>query len=338
MSKKLPTSRRTFVKGTAASAAIAPFFIGRSAKASESIVVKVATVAPRDTIWGKLAKKLAKHGEKQSGGILDFKVYFGGGLGPEKSTAEGCRAARYQMWAGSCGGLAGIVPELSAFELPYLTKGPKDAQRRLLANRQLVHDILWDKGFKLIMFSENGLQGTGTNRPVESPADMKGLKIRTLESKVHMDWIAAQGGQPLPMGVTEVLPSLQTGVIDGFTNTPLFATAAGWLSGISHWTTTEHCHQPAVVVAARKFYESLTPELQEAIGIGSEELLKIEDRGFRQLNASRQQFVQNIVDLGVELHKPDLSPWKKLAKGVHEKFRKRTTKQGVALLKGIQEA
>lgn len=334
--KKPSTSRRTFVKGTAASAAIAPFFIGRSAKAAT--IVKVATVAPKDTVWGKQARDLSKHGEKLSGGLFDFKIYFGGGLGSEKATAEACKAARYQIWAGSCGGLAGIVPELSAFELPFMASSAKVAQKKLLANRELVHDILWDKGFKLLMFSENGIQGTGTNRAVESPADMKGLKIRTLESQVHMDWIAAQGAQPSPMGVTEVLPSLQTGVIDGFTNTPLFATAAAWLTGITHWTRTEHCYQPAVVVASRKFYESLTPELQEALGAGSPELLKIEDRGLRRLNASREQFVQNIVDLGVELHEPDLAPWKKLAAGVHKKFKKRTTKQGVALLAGINKA
>ncbi len=334
--KKLPTSRRALLKGTAATAAIAPFFIGRSARAKT--VVKVATVAPRNTVWGNIAGKLKKFVEERSAGEMDVKVYFGGGMGDEKSTAEACKAGRCQMYAGSCGGISGLVPELSAFELPFITNGPKDAQRRLLANRELVHDILWDKGFKLVMLSENGIQGTGTNRAVEKPSDMKGLKIRTLESQVHIDWVNAQGANASPMGVTEVLPSLQTGVIDGFTNTPLFATAAGWVSGITHWTATQHCHQPAVVVASRKFWESLSPELQEAMGVETDDMRKIENRGFRRLNASRQQFQQNIVDMGVELHQPDLAPWKKLAAGVHKKYRGRTTKQGRKLMDGIKKA
>ena len=333
--KKLSTSRRTLLKGTAASAAIAPFFIGRSAKAADTIVVKVATVAPRDTFWGRLASKFSKHVEKRSAGAIDVKTFFGGALGSEQAAAEMALLGKVEIYAGSMGGASQIVPELAAFELPYLMSSRKVGQKALVANRTLVHDIMWDAGFKLVMFSENGMQDIGVNRPVEKPSDLKGLKIRALESQVHMDTIKSWGASASPMGTTEVLPSLQTGVIDGFTNTALFALAAAWLTGVTHWTVSQHCYQPAVVAISRKFWEGLAPELQEAFGLESEEVEKMQKRGFVGLDAMESQLRQNIVDLGIELHEPDLEPWRKLAPAVHKEFRKQTTKQGKALLDAI---
>lgn len=337
--KKTSTSRRTFVKGTAASAAIAPFFIGRSAKAAEAThTLRVATVAPRATPWGKLADGLRDEVKERSAGEVKLKIHYGGALGPEQAMAEATGAGTNDIYAGSVGGMAKIVPELSALELPYIVSSPKQGQKVLEANHTLIHDILWEKGFKLMLFSENGTQDIGSTRPIEKPSDMKGLKMRSLQSQVHIDTIEATGASALPMSVTEVLPSLKTQVIDGFTNTALFATAAGWSSGITDWTVSQHCYQPAVVVMSRLIWEKLPAEVQEAMGLESDELKKLQSRTFRRLHAMGPQLLQNITDLGITVHKPDLAPWQAIAGKVEAKFKKRTAKQGVALLKGIKKA
>lgn len=337
--KKLQTSRRKLLKGTAASAAIAPFFIGRSALAAEpEWTLKCATVAPSGTPWADLAKRLSKLVSKRTEERVKVKVYLGGARGDEQSVAEKTKAGTNDIFAGSFGGMSKIVPELSALELPYIVKNAKQGRKVLAANRQIIHDILWDRGYKLWFFSENGTQDIGSTRPVEKPSDMKGLKIRTLESDVHINFVKAVGASAFPMGVTEVLPSLQTGVIDGFTNTKIFGTAAGWTSAITHWTTSAHCWQPALVAMSRKVYEGLPAEITEAISGEDEEILKLQKRTNRRLDAMKPQLLQNIKDLGIEVIEPDLSAWRKVAGGVHKKFEKASTKQGVALLKGIKKA
>ncbi|MCR9161806.1 MAG: TRAP transporter substrate-binding protein [Nannocystaceae bacterium] len=337
--KKLQTSRRTLLKGAGASAAIAPFFIGRSANAADpEWTLKCATVAPGDTPWGHLARNLGKLVTKRTDGRVKIKVFLGGALGNEQSVVEQTGAGKIAIFAGSFGGMSKIVPELSALELPYIVKSAKQGRKVLAANRQIIHDILWDRGFKLWFFSENGTQDIGSTRAIESPSDMKGLKIRTLESDVHIDFVKAAGASASPMGVTEVLPSLQTGVIDGFTNTKIFGTAAGWTSAITHWTVSAHCWQPALVAMSRKVYETLPKEITEAISGEDEELVKLQTRTNRRLDAMKPQLLQNIKDLGIEVIEPDLAPWRKLAGGVHGKFEKATTKQGKALLKGIKKA
>ncbi|MGH1341449.1 MAG: TRAP transporter substrate-binding protein [Nannocystales bacterium] len=337
--KKLPTSRRTFVKGTAASAAIAPFFIGRSAKAAEpDWTLTLGTVAPRDTPWGGMATRISKLMTEKTGGKVKLKTFFGGSRGTEQTVAASTAAGTMAIFAGSFGGLGKIIPELGVFELPFIMSSAKQGRKVVDANRTLIHDLLWERGFKLMMFSENGSQDIGTTRPVEKPSDMKGLKIRTLESQVHIDTVEATGATAVPMGVTEVLPSLQTGVIDGLTNTALFATAANWTSGLADWTVTHHCWQPAVVAMSRLVWEKLPAEIQEAMGLESAELAKIKTRTDRKLDAMAPQLLQNIADLGITVHKPDLAPWKTIAGKVQAKFDKRTTKYGRALLKGIKKA
>lgn len=337
--KKLPTSRRTFVKGTAASAAIAPFFIGRSAKADEpKHTITLGTVAPKDTPWGAMAKKISDLLKERTGGDVKLKPYYGGSRGTEQTVAAATAQGNMGIFAGSFGGLGKIIPELGVFELPYIMSSAKQGRKVVDANRTLIHDLLWERGFKLMMFSENGIQDLGTTRPVEKPSDMKGLKIRTLESQVHIDTVEATGATALPMGVTEVLPSLQTGVIDGVTNTTLFATAATWTTGLKYWTVSQHCYQPAVVAMSRLVWEKLPAEIQEAMGLESDELAKIKTRTDRKLDAMGPQLLQNIADVGITVYKPDLAPWRKIAGKVQGQFSKRTTKHGRALLDGIKKA
>jgi TRAP-type C4-dicarboxylate transport system substrate-binding protein len=339
--KKPTTSRRTFVRGTAATAAIAPFFIGRSAKAAmePELTIKFATVAPTGTPWEKLASRFKKHVKKVSEGRIKVKSYMGGALGGEAETAAACKAGRIGGWGGSMGAMGSIVPELSCLELPYLFGSSKKAQKALQANRKLLHDLLWDRGFKLVMFAENGFRSLGTTFPVEKPSDLKGKKIRTQESKVHIDTFKGLGASPVPMGITEVLSALQTGVVEGYDNTKLFAFAAALYMSTTHWTETKHIYQPAAIVLSRKgAWDKMPTELQEALALESEAVMKMEDRGFRTVRALGPQLKQNFLDVGIEMHEPDLAAFRKVAGKVHKKFEGRTTKQGKALLKAIKAA
>jgi len=337
--KKLPTSRRTFVKGTAASAAIAPFFIGRSAKADEQHVMKIATVAPDGTPWIKQAKRMEKLVEKNSEGRIKVKMYKGGAMGGELETLKACKDGRIQCWAGSAGAVSSVVSSIGALELPYLFNSSKSAFKAMGANRTLLHDILWDNGFKLVMFAQNGYRELGLTFEAETPADLKGRKIRIQESKIYEDLFDAWGASGVSMGVTEVLSALQTGVIEGFDNTPLFSTAAGFNSAITHWTVSQHTFQPGLVVMSRKgFWDKLPAELQEALSLDSDDIMKIQDRGIRGVESLGPQVMQNLADMGIKIHKPDLGPWRKVASGVHDKYRKRTTKQGVALLDALKKS
>jgi len=348
-------TRRRFVQG----AAIAPFFIGRSASADDStIVMKLATVAPPGTPWASQIKKLKRKLAESTKDLpvkLKLKAWLGGGLGDEIQTAEACKRGAVQIFAGSIGALASAVPELEGIELPYLFSSAQ--QRVKIGDKthitinadkildEIVHErmeqLLWKAGFKLMFLAENGLRSIGSTFPITKLADLKGRKMRSQEAQTHLDTWRALGASPVPIAVTEVLSSLQTGVVDGFDNTPLFAFAASWHMGIGHYTLSEHIYQPGVAVASRKFWDKLDPALQ-AILIGSEE----EKRDFTldgrdAVRRMGPQLIENFKTSGItvtELSALEKTTFAGAAVKAHDAFAKRTTSEGKALLKAIKDA
>ncbi len=336
--KKTSATRRRFVQGTAAAAA-STFFIGRARADEPEFVLKVATVAPAGTPWAKQLSRLKKTIKTESEGRIKVKTYLGGALGDEIATAEATKRGTVQIFGGTAGALAQQIPELAVLELPYLFDKEKTADN-VLDNviRGDIHDLMWERGYKLLFFSENGYRSIGSSFPISSPADLANRKMRSQESDVHLNTWRALGGSPVPIAVTEVLSALQTGVVDGFDNTPLFAFAASWYQAITHFTLTEHIYQPGIVVASRKFWESLPADLQTIVQGDPAKLAKKGRRGVRSI---KDLLVQNFVDAGIELKKlssSERAAFKATAGQVHDKFRKSTTDAGKNLLDKIKKA
>ena len=257
---------------------------------------------------------------------MNVKTYLGGGLGGEIETAEATKRGTIAGWGGSMGALASAVPEVACFELPFLFKDSKQALKTLNSVRQQTHDLLWDRGYKLAFFSQNGFRSIGATKPVLTVKDLKGMKMRSQQNKVHLDTWRSWGASPVPMSVTEVLSSLQTGVIDGWDNTELFAFAAAWYVATTHFTRTRHIYQPAAIIYSKKWFESLPKELQEVLSSDSDEVLKMEKRSFRSVDAMGPQLVQNFRDAGIEVHELDdatRNKFRSATEGVKGKFKSR---------------
>ena len=227
-------------------------------------VAKVGSVAPEGTPWAVWLADYKKRTELEAGGALKMKLFLGGKLGGEKEMIEDAkRGGSVNIWGGSVGAMAGkFIPELNALELPYIFESSEEVDYVLNAITADVEKRLDKAGFKFIMWSENGWHGYAANKCLRTPADMKGLKMRSQESKVHMDTYQSFGASPVEMPVPEVLSALQTGVVDGYSNTPLFAFATGWYAATSHFSYTQHIYQPALLVASKKWFNSLPKELQ----------------------------------------------------------------------------
>ena len=301
--------------------------------------MKIASVAPPGTPWEKLVRKFEKLVEGGSEGKIQVKKYLGGGLGDEIKTAEACKRGKIQCWGGSMGALASAVPELECLELPYLFPSSKKAYSVLNTIRTQLGDLLMDRGYKLVVYSQNGFRSIGSTFEINEVKDLKGHKMRSLQNKVHLDTWKAFGASPVAMAITEVLSSLQTGVVDGYDNTELFSFAAAHYMATTHWTLTKHIYQPAAVVFSRKWWETLPAELQEVLNTEGEDFIKMEQRGFRSINAMTPQLVQNFRDAGIvvkDLDSSERKKWKAASSKVYGAFQKRTTDAGRALYKAIK--
>lgn len=320
--KPLETNRRNFIAGSAA--AVSTFFIGRPrAKAGEAeITLKFATVAPSGTPWSKHTSRLKKRVKEGTDGRVRIKVYLGGALGDEDSTVSRALRGGIAGGAWTSAAIASIIPELAALELPYLFPSLKAADD-ILDNK--VHgeiERMLDKaGFKLLFFSENGHRSIGTNFGfIKNTADLKGKKMRSQSHDVHINTWRALGASPEPITVTEVMTALQTGVVDGFDNTPLFTFAASWFQAITHFTLTRHSYQPAMALMHKGTWDALPKDVQELIAGDTKEESAY---GRKKVRAIKQQLIDNFGNAGINVHEPtssELAAFAKATKPTHKKF------------------
>ncbi len=324
------SSRRRFVTGAAASATAAAAGLSSSAWRTAAaaagpageLTLKLATVAPDGTPWAEQLQVYKQKVEAAAKGRLRVKLFLGGALGDENQTVAECRRGAIQLWGGTTGALASSVPEISVLELPYLFRNPEEADRVLDGVLAVdMRRLLAARGFVLLFWAENGYRSFGTKwGPVKGPADLKGHKMRSQESQVHLEMYRALGALPQPIAVTEVLPALQTGVVDGFDNTPLYAFAASWQLGIKHFSLSEHIYQPGVVLASKKEFDKLPADLQSAL---MADVAKIQADGRTAVRDMAPLLVDNFTNAKIPVYRltaAEKDAFAAATRGVHDKF------------------
>jgi tripartite ATP-independent transporter DctP family solute receptor len=151
--------------------------------------------------------------------------------------------------------------------LPYLWKdtntmfGALDGQMG-----QIIEPLLMEKGFKVLGWWDNGFRNVSNNkRPIKTPEDLKGLKLRTLPTKVHIAFFRALGVSPVPMDWAEVYPALQQGVVDGQENPPGIVFFEKLPEVQKYYSLTQHVNEPGNVLMSATSWGKLPADVQAAI-------------------------------------------------------------------------
>ncbi|MBI3071736.1 MAG: TRAP transporter substrate-binding protein [Deltaproteobacteria bacterium] len=327
-------ARRTTWAGCAL---IALTLAPESSHADAPVIVKIGTVAPEDTPWAKQAyrvKRQLEHGSKRR---LKVKVYLSAILGDEVSLVRQCRDGDIQVVGTSTGAFAAEIPEIGLLELPYLFLSQREADTVLDEMFDDFAALFRERGFILAYWTENGWRSFATkDRAIRSAADLAGLRMRAQESPVHVDLYKELGAIPRAIGVGEVLSSIQTGIVDGFDNTPLFTFATSWYQGIRHFTLTEHMYQPAMVVYSKKFVDSLPPALVPMLTAHRKRENAWARRGVRELTPA---LLRNFQRTGITVTRLTAAERAALARAmrpVHDRYRASVGPRGVALYDKVE--
>lgn len=306
--------------------------------AQEPITLKIATIAPDGTPWEKQLRQLKQHLEKASGGRFRVKVFMGGSLGGEKALVRRTAQGTIQVFGGSTAALASVVTELDVIESPYLFESYTQADG-ILDNvvRERANPLLTKRGFEFGLWAENGWRSMFTkDRRIQTPADLRGLRMRSQESPMHLAMYRALGANPVPIDATNVLTSLQTGVVDGFDNTQLFAFATSWYQGVHHYSSTQHIYQPGIVVYSKRWFDTLPADLQQVLRTLPPNLTV---DGRRQVRAMDPILTRNLQKAGVtvtELSAEQRAAFAQATRSVADRVAK--TADARALLRAIRDA
>jgi tripartite ATP-independent transporter DctP family solute receptor len=262
---------------------------------ADPVIAKVGSVAPEGTPWAEWLESVKTRMEKESNGQLKLRVFLSGKLGGEKEMVEDTKKGALNMFGGSVGALAAsLVPELNVFELPFIFSSDAEADYVMSKVRGDVSKLLDDRGFTMVMWAENGWHGYGVKgKCIEKLEDMKGKKMRSQESSIHLETYRAFGASPVEMPVPEVMTALQNNVVDGYSNTALFSFAVSWYNGIDSFTYSKHIYQPALIVLSKKWFDGLTPELKAVLTKPTEER-----SGFQLVRALTEPLLENFTAAG----------------------------------------
>ncbi len=264
--------------------------------------IKIASVAPEGSPWADGILQFKAKIEKASGGKVLVLPKLGGILGDENETVVAVQRGQIPAVGASTGALASVVPELTVLELPYLFRSAAEAD--YILDKVILSTMekkFQDRGLVLGFWSENGYRSFGTKFGfIKKPEDLKGHPMRAQENPVHLAMYQAFGGSPVPIPTTEVLTSLQKGVVDGYDNTPLYAMAANWLDFTKFFTVTDHIYQPAAIVFNKGFFDGLPTDVQAQILSSRTDLAP----GMRvSIRNTSEELLKAMTELGVQLHR-----------------------------------
>jgi len=306
--------------------------------AQDQVRMRIATVAPEGTPWEKQLRRLKTHIEEESGGRIRVQMFMGGSLGGEKALVRRTAQGSVQAFGGSTAALGTLVRELNVIESPYLFDSTSDADAALDgAAKPIVERALQRRGFVFGLWAENGFRSWFTKeRPIRNPSDLDGLRMRSQESEVHLATYRAFGASPQAIDVTNVLTSLQTGVVDGFDNTPLFAFATSWYQAAQHLNLSQHSYQPGIVVYSKTWFDDLPEDLQQVLTSVPQE---ITTDGRSQVRRMDPILIRNLKRYGIEVHRPssaERAAFAKIGRPVQSQVAQRAGAQGQALLRALR--
>lgn len=313
-------TRRKFLATGALMAALG--FAGLAPmSANAQMVMKAADVHPAGYSTVVAVENMGKKAEAATNGRIKFQMFPGGVLGDEKTMIEQTQFGAIQILRTSLGPVGNVVPEVNVFNMPFMFRD--EAHLHAVLDGPIGQEML-DKisaspaKMVALAFTVAGSRSLYTKKPVRTPEDLKGQKIRMMGNPLFIDTMNAMGGNGISMGYGEVFTALQTGVIDGAENNePSLFTSNHYTTGTKYYTQTKHLMIPEIIVMSKVTWDKLSAEDQAMFKkLGHE--AQMEQREL--WNKSVEESVGKLKAAGVEFINVDNKPFYDATAPVRAKY------------------
>ncbi len=201
---------------------------------------------------------------ERTNGEMRVRVYPGGQMGAEKDTLEIAVFGGLDLTRVNLAPLNSIVPETIVLALPFLFRSIAHSRAAFdgAVGRKIL-DAMMPYGLRGMCYYDSGARSFyNTKRPIFSPDDMAGMKIRVQNSDIYVAMMQALGANPTPIPYGEVYQSLVQGVVDGAENNYPSYESSRHFEAAGHYSLTRHVMAPEVLVASRRSWDRMTPEEQ----------------------------------------------------------------------------
>lgn len=281
-------------------------------------------------------ERLAKLVDEKSGGQLKIKIFPNQQLGSEREVLELLQIGSIGMTKVSTAAIENFVPEFRVYSLPYLFRD--DSHVQAVLNGEIGKELLlagedyWLRG---LTYYDAGKRSFYTKeKPVLSPSDLEGLKVRVMESQMSMSMVRSLNGSPTPISFGELYTALQQGVVDGAENNPPSYVTSRHYEVAKYYSLDEHTMIPDLLLISTLQWNNLSKQEQQWIQEAADSSSTYQ---FQVWKESEKEALAQVQEAGVEIFYPDKQPFMEMTAPILEQY-KETDPEFYTLIKRILEA
>jgi tripartite ATP-independent transporter DctP family solute receptor len=234
--------------------------------------IKLGHVGEPGSLFALSAEEFARAANEKLGDKAKVVVFGSSQLGTDEELMQKLRLGTADMALPSSV-MSSVVPEFGLFEMPYLVKDREHMKK-------IEEAVVWptlapaaeEQGYKMLAVWENGFRHiTNNERPIVTPEDLSGIKLRTPSGEWRVKMFQAYGANPTPMSFSEVFTALQTGVVDGQEN-PLTQIASGKFQEVQDYLSmTGHVYTPAYLLVGLNRWNGLPEDVRQILEVTAKE-------------------------------------------------------------------
>ena len=283
-------------------AALAP------AARAQGVTVKLGTLAPQGSTWHELLKEMAQRWDQASGGQVKLRIYAGGAQGSEGDMVRKMGIGQLQAASISNVGMHDVIPEPQALSVPFLFDSQAQMECVFGKVRARIESALEQRGLVAVQWSRIGAIHLFCTSPRRAPADMGDAKIWAWEGDPKsVEAFRAAGLKPVVLSSSDIVPSLQTGMIDCVPNVPLYVLTARLYERANHMLDLPWSWMLGATLVRKETWEKIPPDLRAKLLAIAKELGEKVDVEVKRLNTDAVAAMQK---QGLQVVQGDAGPWR----------------------------
>jgi TRAP-type C4-dicarboxylate transport system substrate-binding protein len=285
-------------------------------------VVKMATLAPEGSSWYRVLQEMGEDWKKLSGGTVTLRIYPGGVAGDEDAMIRKMRIGQIQAAAITGIGLAYLDKSFYALHIPMMYASDEEFDFVRDRYAPILEKRMEEKGFVILNWGDAGWVHFFSTAPVVTPEEAKALKLFMWSGDTTLVQLYKETGfHPVPLSTSDLLPGLQTGMVNGFSSTELAALAFQWFGLAPHMADLRWAPLTGATVITKGAWNKIPAELQPKLLEASRAAGRKLRTEIRRLN---QEATAVMLKNGLKIHKvpPDVQArWRKMVEDIHPRIR-----------------
>jgi TRAP-type C4-dicarboxylate transport system substrate-binding protein len=269
---------------------------------SKPIIIKLATLAPEGTEYYNLLLEMGQRWQEETNGEIILRIYPNGVVGRESDTIRKMRIGQIQASAMSSIGLADLTDQIQAFTIPMVFKDYDDVEKVKEVMFDDISNGLSESGFKLLFLVDIGWVYWFSANEIAVPEDLRNAKIYTTAGDyVTVELFKRFGFNAIPVSETDILTSLQTGMINSMQTVPILSLSSGWFALMPNMLDLKWAVFIGAVIIDERVWSKIRPEHQKVMMEVAQEIGKKYQENGRKTDA---QAIEMMKEYGMKVKTP----------------------------------